>query len=84
MLYEVITIYFTLVFKNFVVPVVITFLGTVIGIPIINLGQSYYYPWMIPSNFFFRFGNPVDADFTMPVICFAAFVALFFLRNNFV
>jgi len=72
-------IYFTLVFKNFVVPVVITFLGTVIGIPIINLGQSYYYPWMIPSNFFFRFGNPGEADFTMPVICFAAFVALFFL-----
>ena len=74
-------IYFTLVFKSFVVPVVITFLGTVVGIPLINLGQSYFYPWMIPSNFFFRLGSSDVVDFSKPIITFVAFLVLFFLLS---
>ena len=67
-------IYFTLVFRNFVAPIVIAFLGTVVGIPMINLGKSYFYPWMLPSNFFFRFGDPGVADFAGPVILFVLLI----------
>lgn len=73
-------IYVTLIFRNFVVPVIITFIGTVIGIPIINLGNSYFYPWMIPSNFFFRLENP-DAVATLPIVFLIGYIALFFLLS---
>ena len=75
-------IYFTLVFRSFVVPVVITFLGTVVGIPIINLGKSYFYPWMLPSNFFFRVSNPEAGSYLMPVVIFVLFVGLFFILST--
>ena len=71
-------IYFTLVFRSFVAPLVITFLGTAVGIPIINLGKSYFYPWMLPSNFFFRLSNPGDASFLVPMLIFATFTLGFF------
>ena len=70
-------IYFTLVFRNFVTPIVITFLGTVVGIPIINMGNSYLYPWMLPSNFFFRLSNPSDASFAAPMVVFAVLLLVF-------
>ena len=73
-------IFLTLVFRNFVVPVIIAFLGTVVGIPIINLVTSYFYPWMIPSNFFFKLANP-DAVVTLPIIFLTGYIALFFVLS---
>ena len=60
--------FFTLVFRNIAAPIVITFLGTVVGIPMINLGKSYWYPWMIPTNFFFRFSSSQSVNFTGPLV----------------
>jgi len=71
-------IYCTLLFRSFVAPVVITFLGTVVGVPIINLGHSYFYPWMLPTNFFFRFSNPGSAGFTGPLLLFFLVILFFF------
>ncbi len=71
-------IYFTLVSRNFAVPIVITFLATAVGLPIINMGQSYFYPWLVPSNFFFRLGSSDPVDFTMPIISLVVFTLLFF------
>lgn len=71
-------IYVTLLFRNFVVPLVITFLGIVVGIPLINMGQSYFYPWMLPSNFFFRLRNPEGMDFTGPVLLLLLIPAVFY------
>ncbi len=76
-------IFFTLVFKNFVVPAVIAFLGTVVGIPIINLGKSYFYPWMLPSNFFFRLSITDPVNFVMPVVTFVLFFGVFFMLSIF-
>ncbi len=77
-------IFFTLVFRNFTTPIVIAFLGTVVGIPMINLGKSYLYPWMLPSNFFFRLSNPGEVSFAAPLVIFAVltlgFAALSLLR----
>ena len=74
-------IYITLLCRNFVLPVVVTFLGTAVGIPLINLGQSYFYPWMIPSHFFFRMSSSDPMDFSMPVITFVSFTTLFFVLS---
>jgi hypothetical protein len=74
-------IFLTLVFKNFVVPVIIAFLGTVIGIPIINLGKSYFYPWMLPSNFFFRLSTTDSVNFIMPIVTFILFFGIFFILS---
>ena len=74
-------IFLTLVFKNFVVPAIIGFMGTVVGIPIINLGKSYFYPWMLPSNFFFKLSSTDALDLTMPIIVFLGFYSLFFILS---
>jgi bacitracin transport system permease protein len=83
-------IYLTLMFRNFIAPIVIAFLGTVVGIPIINMGESYFYPWMLPSNFFFRLSNAGDASFAAPLVLFISLILGFaflsvlrFRRMNF-
>ena len=76
-------VYCTLVFRGFAVPIVITFLGTAAGIPIINMGKSYFYPWMIPSNFFFRLNNLSEASFAEPAMVLITLVFGFTLLSVF-
>ncbi len=76
-LFVPIMVYLTLLFKSFVPPLVIAFLGTIGSVVMINIGNAFYYPWLLPTNIFFRFKESGIANISLPTVVFAAYFLLF-------
>ena len=78
-LFAPLMIYLTLLFKNFVAPLIIAFFGTIGTIVLINIGNAFYYPWLLPANIFFRFISEGAISVWPPIIVFAVYFLIFSL-----
>ena len=76
-LFVPIMIYLTLLIKSFIPPLVIAFIGTIGSVVMINIGNAFYYPWVLPTNIFFRFKESGLTNLLAPVILFAAYFIIF-------
>ena len=72
-LFAPLMIFLTLLFKNFVAPLIIAFFGTIGSIVLLNIGNAFYYPWLLPANLFFRFISDDNISIWPPMIVFAIY-----------
>lgn len=76
-LFVPIMMYLTLLLKSFIPPLVIAFLGTIGSVVMINIGNAFYYPWLLPTNIFFRFKESGFQNLGLPSLVFAAYFFVF-------
>lgn len=76
--------YLTLLFRSFVPPLILTFLGTIGSVVLINMGNAFYYPWLLPTSIFFLSVDSGIQNILLPVIVlimyFLVFLTLSILR----
>lgn len=69
--------YLTLLFKSFIPPLIIAFIGTIGSVALINIGNAFYYPWLVSTNLFFRMREMDQMSVLPPVILFLAYFLIF-------
>ena len=75
-------VFLTLLFKSFIPPLVFALIGTIAGLPLLNLGKAYYYPWTIPSNFFFKLRLTQPVSFLSPIILLSVYFSIFLVFST--
>lgn len=69
--------YLTLLFRSFVTPLIITFLGTIGAVVLINMGNAFYYPWLLPTSIFFLSVESDMQNILLPVIVLIMYFVVF-------
>ncbi len=76
-------IFITLIFKNFIAPMVATVAGTLSNVLLLNWEKSYLSPFAIPADISFIVAGSSQMDAKLPIISacayFAAFMAVTFI-----
>lgn len=69
--------YLTLLFRSFVPPLILAFLGTIGSVVLINMGNAFYYPWLLPTSIFFLTVESGIQNILLPVIVLIVYFLVF-------
>lgn len=72
-------VFVTLLFKSFIVPLVLTVIGTISNVLALNWEKSYLSPWATPADFSFIIQNQQKMNVLYPIISTCGYFIIFMI-----